>query len=174
VLERIYRAGLTGLAVDVGASIGNHALWFAAVCGLRVIAVEPLDHERLSENVALNPDLDIEVWPYALGDRRYTGEVTGAPAHVIGDSFPEDGVRIRRLDDAGVENVSLLKIDVEGMEPQVLSGAVETIQRDRPLIFAEAIDKTAAAHVADILKPLGYRHVKTYGATPLLEWEPKR
>ncbi len=172
VLERIYRANLSGTAVDVGASIGNHALWFAAVCGLRVIAVEPLDHVRLAENVALNPDLDIEVWPYALGDRRYTGDVTGAPAHVIGESFPEAGVRIRRLDDAEVTDVSLLKIDVEGMEPQVLAGAVETIQRDWPLIFAEAIDTDARRRVAAVLEPLGYRHVKTYGATPLLEWEP--
>lgn len=171
-LERIYRAGLTGTAVDAGAGIGNHTLWLAAVCGLRVIAVEPLDHLRLAENVALNPDLDIEVWPWALGDRLYTGHVTGAPAHVIGDSFPEDGVRIRRLDDAEVENVSLLKIDVEGMEAEVLRGGLETVRRDRPLIFAEAIDSAARESVAAILEPLGYQHVKTYGATPLLEWAP--
>ncbi len=174
VLERIYRAGLTGTAVDVGASIGNHSLWFAAVCGLRVIAVEPLDHVRLAENVALNPELDIDVWPYGLGDRLYTGEVTGAPAHVIGESFPDDGVRIRRLDDADVENVALLKVDVEGMEPEVLRGGLETIQRDRPLIFAEAMDRGAHQRVAEILEPLSYRHVKTYGATPLLEWEPPK
>jgi FkbM family methyltransferase len=173
-LERIYRAGLTGTAVDAGAGIGNHTLWFAAVCGLRVIAVEPLDHVRLAENVALNPDLDIEVWPWGLGDRRYTGSVTGAPAHVIGDSFPDAGVRIRRLDDANLDSVSLLKIDVEGMEPQVLAGALHTIQRHRPLIFAEAINDDARRRVAAILEPLGYRHVKTYGATPLLEWEPSR
>lgn len=174
VLERIYRAELTGLAVDVGASVGNHSLWFAAVCGLRVIAVEPLDFVRLEENVALNPDLDIEVWPYALGDRLYTGQVTGAPAHVIGEDFPHDGVRVRRLDDAELGGVSLLKIDVERMEAAVLRGGIETIRRDRPLIFAEAIDQSAREEVAAVLEPLGYRHVKTYGATPLLEWEPKR
>lgn len=171
VLHRIYREGLSGLCVDVGASVGNHSLWFAAVCGLRVVAVEPLDFLRLEENVALNPDLEIEVWPYALGDRCYTGEVTGAPAHVIGESFPEDGVRIRRLDDAGLEDVVLLKIDVEGMEAAVLRGGIETIRRDRPLIFAEAIDQSARKQLAAVLEPLGYRHVKTYGATPLLEWQ---
>jgi FkbM family methyltransferase len=172
VCEHIYRRGFEGLAVDVGASIGNHSLWFAAVCGLRVIAVEPLDHVRLAKNVALNPELDIEVWPYGLGDRLYTGTVTGAPAHVIGDSFPAGGVRIRRLDDHKLPKVSLLKIDVEGMEPHVLRGGEQTIRRDRPVIYAEAVDAAAHTAVAEILEPLGYEHVKTFGATPLEEWAP--
>lgn len=173
VLEQIYREDLAGgLAVDVGASVGNHALWLAAICGMRVIACEPLDFARLQENVTLNPELDIEVWPYGLGDRLYTGAVTGAPAHVIGETFPADGVRIRRLDDAGLDRVSLLKIDVEGMEPDVLRGGMETIQRDLPLIYAEAIDQEASDRLAEILIPLGYRHTKTFGATPLEEWRP--
>jgi FkbM family methyltransferase len=172
VLERIYREELAGgLAVDVGASIGNHSLWFAAICGLNVIAVEPLDFKRLEENVALNPDLDIEVWPFGLGDRLYTGEVVGAPAHVIGDTFPTEGVRIRRLDDLNLSApLSLLKVDIEGMEPQMIRGGIETIRRDRPLIFAEAIKPAAHRRVAAVLEPLGYRHHKTYGATPLEEW----
>lgn len=173
VLEQIYRENLAGkLAVDVGASVGNHTLWLAAVCEMRVIAVEPLDFERLKENVALNPDLDIEVWDYALGDRLYTGAVTGAPAHVIGESFPADGVRIRRLDDLAPGRVSLLKIDVEGQEPNVLLGAMETIKADRPLVYAEAITKRASKRLAQILEPLGYTHTKTFGSTPLEEWRP--
>lgn len=173
VLERIYREGLTGLALDVGASVGNHSLWFAAVCGLKVVAVEPIDFKRLIENVELNPELDIEVWTCGLGDRNYVGEVAGAPAHVIGDSFPSDGVRIHRLDDLDLdEPISLLKVDIEGMEPEMLAGGLDTITRDRPLIFAEAITPAAHDRVAAVLEPIGYKHVHTYGATPLEEWVP--
>jgi FkbM family methyltransferase len=174
VLEHIQRQELPegSVAVDVGASVGNHSLWLAAICELAVIAVEPLDYVRLSENVAVNAELDIEVWPFALGDRTYRGEVTGAPAHVIGDSFPTDGVSVQKLDDYGLEDVSLIKIDVEGMEPHVLRGAVETIRREQPLIFAEAIDSAARFRNSEVLTPLGYIHTRTFGATPLDEWRP--
>lgn len=175
VLEHIYRQELHGLAIDVGASVGNHSLWLAAICGLRVIAIEPLDYLRLVRNVALNPGLPVEVWPFALGDRSYRGTVTGAPAHTIGDSFPKDGlVSIQRLDDlmASRNDVVLLKIDVEGMEPQVLRGAARTIKTCQPLVFAEAQDGEAHARNAEVLDALGYMHTRTFGATPLEEWRP--
>lgn len=174
VLEHIFRQDLSGLAVDVGASCGNHTLWLAVVCGMRVVAVEPLDHERLARNVALNELGDrVEVWPFALGDRSYRGAVTGAPAHVVGEGIPGDGlVRIERLDDFALSDVALVKVDVEGMERAVLLGAAKTITRDRPLIYVEAVDAEAHAGIAEILEPLGYQHTKTFGATPLEEWRP--
>jgi FkbM family methyltransferase len=173
VLNRIYREKLSGTAIDVGASVGNHTLWFAAVCGLNVIAVEPLDHLRLRENVALNPELDIEVWPVGLGERPHVTEVTGPPAHVVGESFPTDGrVHVARLDDFKIPDVCLLKIDVEGQEPEVLKGAEQTIRECRPLIFAEAQDRQAATSNGRILRRWGYQHVRDYGATPLQEWRP--
>lgn len=173
VLEHIYRKELRGRAVDIGASVGNHALWLAAICGLEVLAVEPLDHARLQRNVALNPDLDIEVWPVALGDESTRGTVTGPPSHVVGDSFPADGqVPIERLDDRELTDVALLKIDVEGHEPQVLRGAEQTVRRERPVIFAEAESPAAHERNAEVLRALGYSHVKTFGATPLEEWCP--
>jgi FkbM family methyltransferase len=172
-LHHIYRKNLSGLAVDIGGSVGNHALFFAAICGLRVLTVEPLDHARLQRNVALNPDLDIEVWPVALGDTPGRTTVTGPPSHVAGESFPDDGlVRMERLDDRELTDVALLKIDVEGHEPRVLRGAEETIRRERPVIFAEAESPAAHERNAEILRDFGYSHVKTFGATPLEEWAP--
>lgn len=174
VLEHIYRRGFKGLAVDVGASVGNHSLWLAVVCGLQVIAVEPLDYLRLRENIRRN-DLgrQVTMWPLALGERAGRAAVTGAPAHVIGRSFPEDGkVPLARLDDFKLRDLALLKIDVEGMEVEVLRGGRETIDRERPVIYAEAQDEAAHARLAEELVPRGYRHEKTFGATPLEEWEP--
>lgn len=175
VLEHIYGRGFEGLAVDVGASVGNHTLWLAAVCDLAVVAIEPLDHPRLARNLALN-DLNgqVELWPFALGDEPEEAYVTGPPAHVVGEElYPEDGVvDVHRLDSFDLTDVALIKIDVEGMEPQVLRGAEETIRRERPVIYAEAQDEAAHERNAEILVEYGYEHRQTFGATPLEEWDP--
>lgn len=46
-------------------------------------------------------------------------------------------VPVRRLDDFNFENVSFIKIDVEGHESRVVAGATETILRERPIILIE-------------------------------------
>lgn len=171
VLERIHRLDVDGCIVDVGAGVGNHTLWFAAICQKPTISFEPLDFHRLANNVDLNPDLPIEIHPVGLGEV-CEGEhiVTAAPVHVTGRALhPDDKVPIRTLDSYELEDVGLIKIDVEGMEPEVLRGAIDTIHRCHPRIFAEAIDESAARRNKMAL-PKGYVHVGTFGATPLEEW----
>jgi hypothetical protein len=43
-----------------------------------------------------------------------------------------------RLDDLYLNDISFMKVDVEGHEPLVISGAKETILRCRPLIWIES------------------------------------
>ena len=52
--------------------------------------------------------------------------------------------------------VDLMKIDVEGMEPEVLEGARQTIQVQRPIMIIEKI-KTDQAWLTRFLEQLGYR-----------------
>lgn len=42
-----------------------------------------------------------------------------------------------RIDDMALPRLDLLKLDIEGMEPEALRGARQTLERCRPLIFAE-------------------------------------
>lgn len=174
VLEHIQRKRLRGRAIDVGASVGNHTLWLAAICGFTVEAFEPLDTARLVANVALNPTLPITVHGCALGAEESRAPVKGPPSHVAGASFPTDGKAvIHTLDGYGFDDVALIKIDVEGMEPAVLWGAEETIATWQPVIFAEAESPAAHDRNAAILDDYGYEHVATFGATPLEEWQPR-
>jgi hypothetical protein len=50
------------------------------------------------------------------------------------NSYP---VSVMKLDDFNINNISLIKIDVEGHELQVIKGAIETLKRNNypPILF---------------------------------------
>ncbi|MFT4604024.1 MAG: hypothetical protein ACI9W4_000743 [Rhodothermales bacterium] len=57
----------------------------------------------------------------------------------------------RTLDSFGLADVSFIKIDVEGHEHCVLVGALETIRRERPIVFVEAEERHRPGTVAAVL-----------------------
>ena len=171
LLEHIYSEDHQGVGLDIGAHIGNHALWMAAVCGLQVHAFEPLHFERLRENVELNGYEDrITVHPTALGAKTTRARLYGKDRLLVAEA---GSIPVTTLDSFGIERVSVIKIDVEDMEPQVLLGGEETIRRDRPVIYAEARDQHSHDLIALVLEPWGYRHTMTAKtATPVERWAP--
>jgi len=178
VLYHIFRQGFKGTAIDVGAHIGNHTLWFALACGLKVYAFEPLEYRALMDNLQINSlngnDGSVRAWPVALGDRAGRAGAVGKGTLESREIDGSDTVPVCVLDDFHLsDDISLMKIDVEGWEPQVLRGARETITKNRPVIYAEARDKKAHARNEKVLKELEYKHTRTYGATPLEEWCPQ-
>lgn len=172
LLEHIYEQHFEGVALDVGASVGNHTLWFAVVCGLEVHAFEPIVAEQLRSNIERNGLANVHVHPYALG--AHIGAATEVRRGTL--SVGEGGIPVRRLDSLGLLGVSVIKIDVEGMEPQVLAGGEQTIRRDRPVIFAEARTPEDHEENASVLVPWGYEMVRLFAsksvATPVERWDP--
>lgn len=173
LLEHIWGLHLRGRAIDVGANVGNHSLWMAAICGLRVEAFEPVCYYDLIANRAANGLQDrIGCYEVALGD------VVGWASHrKRGRLRPGEGdIEVRTLDGYGFTDVELIKIDVEGMESYVLRGGETTIRRDHPIIFAEEWDDDPKWHqgIADVLEPWGYRMRKIFrgreSPTPVGEW----
>jgi FkbM family methyltransferase len=156
VLERLRSlvaaraAGST--AIDVGAFIGTHSVYFARFCGLRrVIAFEsnPAAFAVLVANVHTN-GLDDSVFPInkALGSQLGYADVVAGSSANQGTSRVRytaehaiDRVPASTLDDEimgrDLGTVALIKIDVEGAELEVLRGASETIGRDRPVMCIE-------------------------------------
>jgi FkbM family methyltransferase len=64
-----------------------------------------------------------------------------------------------KIDDLRLENVSFIKIDVEGHELSVLEGAGETLKKSQPAILLEAEERNrpgAVASVREFLESLGY------------------
>lgn len=178
LLDDIAGLGLTGTAVDVGAQVGNHSIYFAVVCGLRVEAFEadPRHVAQLRGNVALNRLLDrVLIHPYAAGAATGRGRwAEGRYNRLVLD--PEGPLEVRRVDDLlpDVDDVSLVKIDVEHTEPDVLTGMVGLLQRCRPIVYTETHEQADHDAQAAVLEPLGYRMVaRTLPANaPMERWDP--
>lgn len=159
VLADMRSLGLSGTAVDVGANIGNHTVWLAAVCGMDVQAFEPYRHAKCEANVTLNRLWDrVVLHKVALGEETDVATCLGGNVMRVGSG----DIPVVTLDSFGLTGVSLLKIDVEGMEEQVIRGGVDTISRERPVIYAEAWDDTYRATIDRLLSPFGYRHAKKF------------
>lgn len=173
VLEYVYGLGLSGHAVDVGANLGNHTLWFAVMCGLRVTAFEPICHRQLKANVDLNGLAgQVRVVPVALGSNETTA-VHDRKSKRWGKLKVQRGsIPVRRLDRYKLTGVSLLKIDVEGMEPRVLRGGQKTIMRNKPVILAEAWGRNERKAIASVIHPWGYQRTMRFASADIDVWMP--
>jgi FkbM family methyltransferase len=156
---------------DVGANIGTHTLAFARFVGVegRVVAFEPRPElfGLLSANIQTHNQLpQVVAEPHALGAKPTRIIIPPLPVDVRanhgGMSLQEDdvpgatSVEIRRLDDYSPARLNLIKIDVEGMELEVLAGATETIARCRPIIFIECNSAAKATPVIQFAQGRGY------------------
>ena len=142
LFQRLVRPG--HYVVDAGAHIGIHTLTFARLVGRqgKVFAFEPqrLLHQVLAANVARNSLGNVHSHHMALGAKRgsiwladnldYAREnnFAGAPLAAIARKPDDERLRYRlplvRLDDFYDQpRLDFLKIDVEGMEADVLRGA---------------------------------------------------
>ena len=148
-----------GLVLDIGANIGNISQALIAA-GHRVIAFEPQPEvfELLKLNCAT-----AECHNLALGAVKATMQMPAVDYSMSGN-FGGLGiglgtgleVHVHTLDSFGLQDIGVMKIDVEGFEENVLRGAVETIRRCRPIIYLEADRLEKLASLERFLDSLGY------------------
>lgn len=160
------------VVVDIGAGIGEFTLW-CADAGARVVAFEPdpLAFACLERNVAARPD--VRAFSCALWKERANLRLHGT--HDTNDSsLIEDGKAGSRLSDveawpldqlravAGLPVIDLMKLDGEGVEPEILAGGIRTLRRTRVIaVDLGAVDKrpNLAARVESTLESLGFRRL---------------
>ena len=143
-----------GVMIDIGANIGNHALYLHDLCSaVHCYEPNPAAITRLRRNIELNNAANVHVHEVGLGDRNATLAFASNVAGNLGNSGFLDGqeheagtfetieLPISRADEAirelELDRIDFIKIDVEGLEPQIFSGLEETIARYRPLISFE-------------------------------------
>lgn len=158
-----------GTLCDVGANIGTISIPLARmVQGLSVYSFEPQlpIYRLLMRNVALNGLMSIEAFPWALGETdgiiEFPTPSLSSPLNfgavgrgsLGGDKTP---VVIRRLDSITLPPLSLIKIDVEGFDLEVIRGGRETIRRDRPILFCEAHSSPKTVELITLLEQWDYQ-----------------
>ena len=162
--------------IDVGTNIGETLLNFAKINrDGRNIGFEPVPflYEKAKTNIGLNEFENIELVNMALSSKAETLSFNETDENNSGGTFltrdnsdSVRAVRAVRLDDFAeqnrLENISLIKIDVEGFEMEVLKGASEVLRKFRPTLFVEIDDaflarqQSSAAAVFDLLVSHGY------------------
>lgn len=173
LLDDVYRRDLAGVAFDIGAHVGNHSLYMAAVCGLTVMAFEPhpVSYRMLRENIALNPDVEIHAHNYAAGSKAGRARFAGQ----MQLKTQRGHIPVRRLDDEIPPlPLSVVKVDVEGMEPEALAGMSGHLVRCKPVVYAETHTRTAHRRIAGVLEPLGYRATSSIAMGSVMNvWEAR-
>jgi FkbM family methyltransferase len=138
--------------LDIGANSGHHTLFMSTIAD-QVVAFEPYPplQSLIRDMIALNGLMNVKLMPFGLGEsdeslKYYPG--SGANSGV--GSFLEDvedehatpiTLEVRRgetvLEELEMGPISVLKIDVQGFEADVLRGLQDRILRDRPVILTE-------------------------------------
>ncbi|MFD2189600.1 FkbM family methyltransferase [Pistricoccus aurantiacus] len=164
------------LVLDVGANIGNHSLYLASVASCRIEAFEPNKKlcEALQVSIALNAlEEHVVIHQAGVSDAPGFARFSHMDESNLGAQSLEvsnkafDEVRLVSLDEmTWTKSVSMIKIDVEGMEWNVLQGAVALLKRDKPVLYIEAHDLQKFEKLYSYLFDLGYLYCETYNATP--------
>jgi FkbM family methyltransferase len=169
------------VAVDCGANIGTHTVeWAKQMTGWgSVTAIEAQErvYYALAGNITINNCFNTKLVHAAVGIENGVMRIPN-PDYFQPTSFgslelrppraPEDigqkidyaerslvSVRAITLDSLALRRVDLLKIDVEGMECDVLDGARRTIRQSLPVIIIEHY-KTGSEKIAAALRHYGY------------------
>lgn len=146
VMTRYVAAG--EWVVDVGANLGTTVLALAQAVGPQgqVLAFEPqpLMAQCLHATLTLNECFQVRVLTsglaHAAGWARIPalGIAQGGNYGAVGLGAEGLPVPVMRLDDMELPRCSLVKIDVEGLEWQVIQGAQGHLLNHRPVVYLEA------------------------------------
>jgi FkbM family methyltransferase len=151
---------LTGKTIyDIGGFQGIFAIFFARAAGRggRVITFEPnpLNYESILEIINLNKFTNTSARQIALGNKKKSGVMAFQPSNRGTGSLQED-IKKSILHDKGAATIEVdidsldnqiaahnlpqpdfIKVDVEGLEMDVLLGCVETLKKWKPKLFIE-------------------------------------
>ncbi|MCP5038651.1 MAG: FkbM family methyltransferase [Rhodobacteraceae bacterium] len=136
-----------GTFVDIGANVGNHALFAALFLGAGKVVVfepNPLAYRLLIQNVLVNgleQVFDLTKLGVGLSDAEEGGFAMEKRDRNLGGAkmLPDSGKLQVFRGDTLLEDVdpAMIKIDVEGMEMEVLDGLSNVLERAHPILLVE-------------------------------------
>jgi FkbM family methyltransferase len=158
------------IVVEVGANIGVHTVALSQLIGAsgKIYAFEPqrIIFQTLCANLALNSITNAYAYEYALGEQAgeiFIPEVDYTTKNNFGGvtlNHKSLGAKIPliSLDSfLNLNRLKLLKIDVEGMELEVLKGARNIISKTNPIIYVENDRVEKSQFLIEYLWELNYK-----------------
>ena len=158
-----------GTVLDIGANIGNHSIYFSNYFS-KVIAFEPLESNCwiFKSNLHINNIQNVELIEKGLGKKKskyiFTNNdpyQTNSSLKPVPNNYNKNFIEVSTGDDALLElknndDIVMIKIDVEGLEPDVILGLSKTIRTNKPIIFWEAFTENNVEKSKKILEKFGY------------------
>ncbi|HMW67309.1 MAG TPA: FkbM family methyltransferase [Chitinophagaceae bacterium] len=152
---------------DIGGHVGYYSLVAAkaASTDTKIYCFEPIRQtfERAKENIALNGYQNIYLQNFALsnedgslqinigGDENWGMSSINAHAHTSGKTETVNKQTVDSFCNAhNINQIDLVKIDVEGSEFYVLQGMKQMIASSRPVVLIEILEQTLSAQGIDV------------------------
>lgn len=169
----------SGAVLDIGSNVGVYSTLAAARSNRRTYAFEPTPAiAAAARAVAVRNNLPVQVVELALSSHSGTGPLflsaTSDASNSLARGFrPSVGrlpVQLETLSHwQEAEGVcpSILKLDTEAAEPDVIAGGLEVLRRFRPWVFCEVLPGWGVEErLMALLEPLEYRWYHLCGDPP--------
>ena len=178
----LFGLGTRCRAIDVGANVGLISRIFSVLYE-EVIAFEPSPQNRACLSRNLSPEFNnVVIYPYALGGDDKKSWIDETSSNCGGDLLVESDltssdrtnrplagrkpITVKTLDGILKEDcISVIKIDVQGGEADVLRGGEQLILKNTPIILVETGGEgyDNSSEIEKLLLDLGYRGRVAYG-----------
>ena len=166
---------INGSAVDAGANIGNHSLFFSQFYD-QTFAFEP--NPKVFKILSANANLvnNMQCFELGLSNIKNSENLTIIDGYNLGSATmnPDEGnsgakeisintVRLDQCENIMKNKIGLVKIDVENFEINVIEGSEALLLRDSPIVFFEqqAAQFPSSGEDSECVKALrksGYSH----------------
>jgi len=164
-----YKDKSLGTVLDCGANVGIYSHFFHQKLNIKnIIAIEP--QEINCQYVKLNAP-NATVYNAAVSDRITTGQLNvvnswnSGATRILESNDDESSIQIITIDALEINDLSFMKVDVEGFELKVLKGAVDTLARCKPVIYVEVhpdILQPSWQEFYSFVNDISYRIEKTF------------
>ncbi len=165
-----------GLVIDVGANVGDSTIAMLDYCKNDFYCIEP------SNDFYPYLKLNIKMLPQALSQRLTCFKSFIGSGYVKGELIHQNGTaRVQSKDDSSDINyqplddlvkkrkkvVSLIKVDTDGFDYDVLLSGQKTILQDKPILFwenqmFEPFQKDGFIRLYEFLIRVGYKHIYVF------------
>ena len=162
--------------LDVGANIGNHSVWFSKIFD-NVVSFEPSERNGwiFKANIELNNITNIRLIQKGLSDTAGFIELNNDHNKLdTNNGFDQDkpfftSKQTQQMIEIGIgdseiaaltlsKQIGMIKVDVEGHEPQVIKGLAATIKKHRPIIYWEAFTPDTVNESKKVLEQFGLKY----------------